>query len=226
MGAGLTSAAGMGAGGTTAGATGATGTTGAGSDFTGAAAGTGTGGQALEASETQATARASRATDRMPGCEWGLTLSRSLDAMRRGYAGQPYPRRVAKSARRNSSTGPRPVVQQQQATSGPSVRLLLLPFLVFAAAACAAGLHKAIGEPLGTAASSSLAEATKTLMLMLVVYGPFAGYVQRQNALAATSEQNPRAIERRAGSQPGEEGGDDDDDDDARRKPVRRSLPR
>lgn len=106
------------------------------------------------------------------------------------------------------------------------MRLLLLPFLVFVAAACAAGLHKAIGEPLGAAASSSLAEATKTLMLMLVVYGPFAGYVQRQNALAATSEQSPRAIERGAGPQTREEGDNGNDDDDARRKPVRRSLPR
>ena len=105
--------------------------------------------------------------------------------------------------------------------------MLLLPFVVFVAAALAAGLHKALGEPLGTAASSSLAEATKTLMLMLVVYGPFAGYVQRQNALAATSEQSPRAIERAARPlAAGEEGDDDDNDDDAGRKPVRRALPR
>lgn len=120
-------------------------------------------------------------------------------------------------------------VQQHHQQHGPTVRLLLLPFVVFVAAACAAGLHKAIGEPLGAAASSSLAEATKTLMLMLVVYGPFAGYVQRQNALAATSEQNPRALERggNAGPQAGEEGGGNDDDYDAgRSKPVRRTLPR
>lgn len=103
----------------------------------------------------------------------------------------------------------------------------MLPFLVFAVSALAAGLHKAIGEPLGVAASSSLAEATKTLMLMLVVYGPFAGYVQRQNALAATTEQRSRAIERgEAKPLAGEGGGDDDDDDNVGRKPVRRTLPR
>jgi len=126
-------------------------------------------------------------------------------------------------------------VQQHQ--QGPTVRLLLLPFVVFVAAACAAGLHKAIGEPLGVAASSSLAEATKTLMLMLVVYGPFAGYVQRQNALAASSDQTRRGLTGAAGVGAedddgagaelgtGKEGGDDNDAD-VGRKPVRRSLPR
>lgn len=134
---------------------------------------------------------------------------------------------MAKSAQQRK-TGPRAIVPSKVTaqTHGPSVRLLLLPFIVFVAAACAAGLHKAIGEPLGVAASSSLAEATKTLMLMLVVYGPFAGYVQRQNALAATSEQSPRAIGRGAGPQHGEEGSDGNDDDVTGRKPVRRSLPR
>lgn len=126
---------------------------------------------------------------------------------------------MAKTARR--ITGASPAIQQQ---SGPTVRLLLLPFLVFVAAALAAGLHKLIGEPLGAAASASLAEATKTLMLMLVVYGPFAGYVQKQNALAATSEQRPRAIEL-GGDDAGEET-DDVHDVDARRKPARRSIPR
>jgi len=134
---------------------------------------------------------------------------------------------VAKSARK-ASAGTTSAGRQQHA-HGPSVRLLLLPFVVFAAAALAAGLHKALGEPLGAAASSSLAESTKTLMLMLVVYGPFAGYVQRQNALAATSEQSQRSIERGdpAKSNEGEEGDDDDANDvDVRRKPVRRSLSR
>ncbi len=126
---------------------------------------------------------------------------------------------MAKTARR--ITGANPAIQQQH---GPTVRLLLLPFLVFVAATLAAGLHKLIGEPLGQAASASLAEATKTLMLMLVVYGPFAKYVQKQNALAATSEQRPRAVEL-GGDDAGKET-DDVHDVDARRKPARRSIPR
>jgi len=35
---------------------------------------------------------------------------------------------------------------------------LLLPFLMFAVAALAAALHKAVGEPLGAAATAKLAE--------------------------------------------------------------------
>lgn len=96
-----------------------------------------------------------------------------------------------------------------------------MPFLVFAVSALAAGLHKVLGEPLGAAAAAKLADATQTLMLMLVVYGPFVGYVQRQNAALATTHERPRL----GVGQQGEEGSDDDSDDDAG-STVRRHLPR
>jgi hypothetical protein len=101
------------------------------------------------------------------------------------------------------------------------VKLLLMPFLVFAVSALAAGLHKVLGEPLGAAAAAKLADATQTLMLMLVVYGPFVGYVQKQNAAIATTPDRPRL----GATQEREEANDDDDDDDTG-STVRRRLPR
>jgi hypothetical protein len=116
---------------------------------------------------------------------------------------------------------PAPRKRASKQEAGPSVKLLLMPFLVFAVSACAAGLHKVLGEPLGATAAAKLADATQTLMLMLVVYGPFVGYVQRQNAALANTQERPRL-----GAAPeGEEGRDDDDDDDTG-NPVRRRLPR
>lgn len=126
----------------------------------------------------------------------------------------PYSLRVAKPATRKRAA--------KKQDEGPSVKLLLMPFLVFAVSALAAGLHRVLGEPLGAAAAAKLADATQTLMLMLVVYGPFVGYVQRQNAALATTHERPRLG---AALLDGEEGGDDDDDD-VTGEPVRRRLPR
>lgn len=88
---------------------------------------------------------------------------------------------------------------------GPSLRLLLLPFLVFAAAALAAALHKLLGEPLGSTAAARLSDMAQTLALMLVAYGPMFGYVQRQNALAQTHEERRRLDPPRTGEEADDE---------------------
>ena len=78
----------------------------------------------------------------------------------------------------------------------PSIRLLLLPFLVFGVAGLTAALHKILGEPLGATVAAKLADIAQTLALMLVAYGPAMGYVQRQNALAAAAtEPDPKRKE-------------------------------
>lgn len=94
------------------------------------------------------------------------------------------------------------------------MRLLLLPFLVFGAAAVAAGLHKALGEPLGASAAARLSDVAQTLALMLVAYGPMMGYVQRQNALAQTHE------ERRRLASPGDREEGDDEHHDLRQRRI------
>lgn len=92
---------------------------------------------------------------------------------------------------------------------GPSLRLLLLPFVVFAAAAVAAGLHKLLGEPLGSVAAARLADMAQTLAMMLVAYGPMFGYVQRQNALAQSHAERRRLAPSDARPAAREEGGGD-----------------
>lgn len=97
----------------------------------------------------------------------------------RSASRRPYPRCVARPTKKRGDDNPQ----------GPSLRLLLLPFVVFGAAALAAGLHKVLGEPLGPSAAAKLSDTAQTLAMMLVVYGPMMGYVQRQNALAQSHEE-------------------------------------
>lgn len=99
----------------------------------------------------------------------------------------------------------------------PSIRLLVLPFVVFAVAGLTAALHKLLGEPLGAAVAAKLADVAQTLALMLVAYGPAMGYVQRQNALAAEQSQQAqqgrlsRGYEDKRAPRGGEEADNDDD---------------
>lgn len=75
---------------------------------------------------------------------------------------------------------------------GPKLLQLALPFLVFGAAVLAAAFHQLLGSPLGEAATAELNRVWQTFAVMLVVYGPMMGYVQKQNALAQTHEERRR----------------------------------
>lgn len=66
---------------------------------------------------------------------------------------------------------------------------LLLPFLMFAVAALAAALHKAVGEPLGAAATAKLAEFWQFMALASLGYGPLYAQYSRNHALAQRTEQ-------------------------------------
>jgi hypothetical protein len=92
--------------------------------------------------------------------------------------------------------------------AGPGLLQLSLPFLVFGAAVLAAAFHKALGSPLGEGANAELNRVWQTFAVMLVVYGPMMGYVQRQNALAQTHEER-RRLPADSRPSPGEETDDE-----------------
>ena len=110
---------------------------------------------------------------------------------------------------------------QRKDEHAPSLFLLLLPFIVFAAAALTAAAHKLLGEPLGAAVGAKLGDATVTLMMMVVVYGPYMRHAQRQNAIAASHEPAPERRLPAEGRQSRERASRQEDPDDEQRRTRR-----
>lgn len=66
---------------------------------------------------------------------------------------------------------------------------LLMPFLLFAASALAAALHKALGEPLGATATAKLAEMWQFMAVASLGYAPIFGGYLKSHAIAQRTEQ-------------------------------------
>ena len=101
--------------------------------------------------------------------------------MEHGWRRYPRPVPPAKRTARRRAGGDDP-------PHGAAWRLLT-PFLVFGVAALAAALHRALGEPLGPAATAKLADLWQAMAMASVVYAPIYGQYKRQHALAQRTEQ-------------------------------------
>ncbi len=86
-------------------------------------------------------------------------------------------------------SGPNPK-RRTRGRAGGAWRLFL-PFGLFALATLVAALHRALGEPLGPAATAKLADLWQTMAAMLVMYTPVLGY-HRRALTADRAEVGPR----------------------------------
>lgn len=85
----------------------------------------------------------------------------------------------------------RPQVPRKRARpkpSTPSVALLLWPFGAGTLAVLLAAFHSAMGAPFGAKFAAELWDTCKQVGIVLLAYGPFAGFAHRANKTALAAD--------------------------------------
>lgn len=114
----------------------------------------------------------------------------AAEAPRRGSQRSPSRSTTTGSVRAVSEPGRRRTAPRRRTGDGPrgpSATVLLWPFGAGALAVLLAAFHGAMGSPFGAKFAAELWDTCKQFGLVLLAYGPYAGYAHRanKNALAA-----------------------------------------